>query len=237
MSMEISNGEGAIHPIGGGGGKRGMPRWMWIAVLIAILLHLGLVVVLSRLGVIRTPLTPEPKIPIITVEPLPLPPPPPLPPQPHPNNTLKVYSPPTPPDKVETTPIPTTTQNPPTTGVDRVVSNPPQTPPVTSPPAPPAPPPVITQPRWVSQPSAADMAKFYPPQAIDAEMQGRAVIRCKVTISGTLTGCIVVSETPPGYGFGRAAVRLSPYFRMTPRTEDGRAVDGALVDVAIGFRF
>jgi protein TonB len=95
---------------------------------------------------------------------------------------------------------------------------------------------VITQPNWLRQPGAAEMARFYPAQALDADIQGRAVIRCRVTVSGTLTNCVILSETPKGYGFGRSALALAAYFRMTPKTEDGRPVEGGQVDVPIGFK-
>jgi periplasmic protein TonB len=80
------------------------------------------------------------------------------------------------------------------------------------------------------------MTRFYPPQALETNVEGRAVIRCTVTVAGTLTACAIVQEQPRGYGFGRAAIQLSPYFRMTPKTEDGRPVGGASVDVPIQFR-
>ena len=99
----------------------------------------------------------------------------------------------------------------------------------------PAGPPVITQPDWVRRPSGEALMRAYPDRAITAGVTGSATLSCAVRVNGTLTDCQVVSETPGGYGFGRAATRLSRDFRMSPRTVDGQPVGGARVNVGIRF--
>jgi TonB family protein len=56
-----------------------------------------------------------------------------------------------------------------------------------------------------------------------------------VTARGRLTGCVVKSESPPGWGFGEAALELAPRFRMKPQTRDGRATNEGVVTVPVHF--
>jgi protein TonB len=99
----------------------------------------------------------------------------------------------------------------------------------------PAPPSVISNPRWIRQPSGEQLMRAYPQRAIRAEVAGSASLTCVVQTSGAVSACVVTSETPGGYGFGRAAQSLSREFRISPRTVDGQAVDGARVNINLRF--
>ena len=50
-------------------------------------------------------------------------------------------------------------------------------------------------------------------------------LRCTALASGHVTDCVVLEETKPGYGFGEAALALMNDAKVTPITEQGRAVD------------
>lgn len=105
--------------------------------------------------------------------------------------------------------------------------------PVPDPPAPRDP--DIRNPTWVKRPGPTEFARFYPDRAQRMEQEGVATITCAVTAAGSLTGCRVVRETPSEFGFGAATLKLAQYFKMSPRTVDGRPVEGGQVTIPIRF--
>lgn len=95
---------------------------------------------------------------------------------------------------------------------------------------------VITRPDVLSPPSQDVLAKAYPVQALGPRIEGEVQLRCRVAFTGDLVDCAVDQESPQGYGFGDAALKLAPAYRMRPETVDGVAVDTGLVVVPIRFR-
>jgi TonB family protein len=94
---------------------------------------------------------------------------------------------------------------------------------------------VITRPDWASRPTAQRVAEYYPLAAQGARVSGRAEIRCRVLASGSLESCSVLDESPAGFGFGAAAVKMARWFQMRPKTLDGKPVAGGDVVIPINF--
>jgi protein TonB len=91
-------------------------------------------------------------------------------------------------------------------------------------------------PKWIRKPSGDDLARAYPQKAASLGISGRGVIKCAITLKGDLTDCVVLEETPLGYGFGAAALSLAPKFRMQPAIKDGAPVPGVSVTIPLNFR-
>lgn len=96
---------------------------------------------------------------------------------------------------------------------------------------------VITKPEWARKPDASSLLRWYPDAARRQGLAGRATVECTVTAEGLLTGCAVLSESPPGYGFGEATVQAAKDFRMKPQTVDGTPVTGAVVRIPLRWTF
>ncbi|HEV7353177.1 MAG TPA: energy transducer TonB [Brevundimonas sp.] len=71
---------------------------------------------------------------------------------------------------------------------------------------------------WRVRPNQQRLNEVFPAAARDANIGGEAVLLCVIEITGLLTDCEVTRESPPGYGFGDAALVLSRDLRLTPRT-------------------
>ena len=60
---------------------------------------------------------------------------------------------------------------------------------------------------WTA-PTAENMGDYYPRQAERDKVDGSATIDCAIKLDGALAACDVVSETPLGYGFGKATAKM-----------------------------
>jgi periplasmic protein TonB len=240
MMMKLAGGPGAVNPLDFNARKRPVPRWVWLAVGASLLVHgaAGVWLYQQRFELRAPEARPEPPITIVHIQPRVRPPEPETAQTPPPPTA--VHNPaPNPVQPTETAPF-----TPPDIPVTGLAFDPifvPATPgPVQSDaPAQTAPssaPGVITNPRWTARPTADQMARAYPDRAARDGTEGSATLRCSVTARGSLTGCSVMSETPGGQGFGRAAMQLSRHFRLSPRTVDGQAVEGALVTIPLTFQ-
>ncbi|HVZ30367.1 MAG TPA: energy transducer TonB [Asticcacaulis sp.] len=128
-------------------------------------------------------------------------------PKPQPPNVVHVHATPQPP-VTATNPIPLVPQPPSTNPIES--SGPPALPEMpgagttTGPEIGPGP----VAPRWTRFPDGNALAEYYPSKAADAEVEGQATVQCVVLDSSGRVSCVVISESPGGYGFGMATVRM-----------------------------
>ncbi|MES1199843.1 MAG: energy transducer TonB [Pseudomonadota bacterium] len=88
---------------------------------------------------------------------------------------------------------------------------------------------------WAQRPTATRVAAQYPDRAARNGIGGRVDLDC--TIGQDLgVSCSVAAETPPGQGFGRAALNLVSSFRAEHFLSDGTPAAGVHVRVPIVFQ-
>jgi TonB family protein len=93
----------------------------------------------------------------------------------------------------------------------------------------------IVDPDWVRRPSGESLAEHYPDIGTQLEIEGFAVLSCRVDVKGRLNSCDVMTESPKGMGFGRAAVGMADEFEMRPQTLNGLPTSGGVVRIPIRF--
>lgn len=79
------------------------------------------------------------------------------------------------------------------------------------------------------------LMRHYPPRAADREQEGSALLECHIREGGRVS-CFVAEETPPGWGFGYAAWRISGSFRAMPLRSNGESATGYCASRLMVFR-
>jgi protein TonB len=83
---------------------------------------------------------------------------------------------------------------------------------------------------WMHLPLSGDYMRSFPTRARLEHIGGLATVRCTIAFDGRLTDCVVLSESPPGYGFGPAAIDLARHMRVTP-VANGQSLAGQTLDL------
>ena len=86
----------------------------------------------------------------------------------------------------------------------------------------------VAAPTWVATPTPEQVSDAYPKGAASVGMEGNVILRCTLKVDQTLQTCRVERETPPGLGFGSAALSITPHFHLSPKTIDGHPVDSEI---------
>lgn len=85
--------------------------------------------------------------------------------------------------------------------------------------------------------SSGQILDFVPPEARRQRRAGRSSVSCVIRADTRLEACRVVDESPGGFGFGEAAVRVAEtHFRVRPGTTgSGSVVQGGRITVGVNF--
>lgn len=90
-----------------------------------------------------------------------------------------------------------------------------------------------TRARPIRFPSPAEKRSIHPRAARDRG--GRGVIACRIRLDTRLEACRIVEESPPGLGFGQAALAAAAFHRFTPPTLNGVPQDGYEMTIGVDF--
>lgn len=90
-------------------------------------------------------------------------------------------------------------------------------------------------PRWAQRPSARDLQNAYPAGAQRRNLEGHVTLDCLIG-SDLAIRCRALNETPAGFGFASAALRVAQSFRAAPTLEDGRPAAGERAQVTLVFK-
>jgi TonB family protein len=88
---------------------------------------------------------------------------------------------------------------------------------------------------WIREPNSRDFARSFPQRALDSGQSGRVTLDCEIRGNGRLD-CSVGNESPPGYGFGRAALNISRQLRVAPTLPGGASAAGRHLTLPLSFQ-
>jgi beta-lactamase regulating signal transducer with metallopeptidase domain len=99
----------------------------------------------------------------------------------------------------------------------------------------------IVKPDWLEKPTGADMARFYPAEAVKGHFETFTTLSCGVAQDGRLIGCVAAGAETFGLpneireDFREATLQLATLFRMRPQTVDGQPTAGGRINIPIRF--
>jgi hypothetical protein len=93
----------------------------------------------------------------------------------------------------------------------------------------------ITTGRWLRRPTGDDMAFNYPRGAAMNHVSGHATMVCSTKKTGDMNRCLVLDETPVGYGFGAATLAVSREFRVAPNANCSGPMVESVVVIPVGW--
>jgi len=94
---------------------------------------------------------------------------------------------------------------------------------------------VVIPPDWRKLPDGFSYIQVYPAAAREANVIGKVRLGCNVSAQGKLEQCQLLMQSPPGWGFGAAALAMTKSFSWRPETVNGVPVGG--IPVVIPFDF
>ena len=93
---------------------------------------------------------------------------------------------------------------------------------------------IIREPTWVQRPTADQIAALRPAAADSFKLSAVASLWCVAQADGSLTACQIDWQDPPAMGFGDAALKAAPLFRMSPADSHG-LVEGRPVQAQVNW--
>lgn len=93
----------------------------------------------------------------------------------------------------------------------------------------------IFQPRWVRQPTTADVQRHRPRGKVPGHLQYGVFVQCGVAANGTIDNCRSHDPRNLAPAWTAAAEKIARLYRMSPTTQEGWNVEGGEVDFRITF--
>jgi len=95
--------------------------------------------------------------------------------------------------------------------------------------------PRLFDPIWSRAPTRAQVESAFPLRALGKIDSGYAILRCRVALTGLLINCNDLAESPPGVGFGAAALTLADRFVLSMADYKPAELKGVSVDIPVSF--
>jgi hypothetical protein len=80
------------------------------------------------------------------------------------------------------------------------------------------------------------LVSVWPTGAWESRTNGHVTLRCFIDVHGLAERCRVAYESPPGRGFGAAALQLQPTLKLPPAKGPDGAPIGATMNIALNFK-